>query len=68
MCSKHFLYHFKIKIEKKVIILNSLFQENLLISSKSYYLKPIKNDYYLQKNILKVEKNCIFIIIMNRKL
>ena len=68
MCSKHFLYHFKINIQKKVITLNSLFQENLLILSKSNYLKPIKNDYHLQKNISKVEKNCIFIIIMNRKL
>jgi len=48
-----FLYHFKINIVKKDIILNSLVQENLLILSKSY-LKLIKNDYYLQKNQLKV--------------
>ena len=68
MCSKHFLYHFKINIKKKVIVLNSLNQENLLILSKSYNLKLIKNDNYLQKNTLKVEKSCIFIIIMNRKL
>ena len=65
---KTFLYHFNINIQKKGIILNSLFQENLLILSKCYNLKPNKNDYYLQKNTLKVEKNCIFIIIMNRKL
>ena len=68
MCSKHFLYHFKINIQKKVIILNSLIQENLLILSKSFNLKLFKNDYYLQKNTSKVEKSCIFIIIMNRKL
>jgi len=62
-----FLYHFKINIVKKDIILNSLVQENLLILSKSYNLKLIKNDYYLQKNQLKVLKSYIFIIISNRK-
>ena len=68
MCSKHFLYHFKINIQKKVIIFNSLKQENLLILDKSYNLKLIKNDNCLQRNTLKVEKRCIFITIMNRKL
>ena len=62
-----FLYHFKINIVKKDIRLNSLVQENLLILSKSYNLKLIKNDYYLQKNQLKVLKSYIFIIISIRK-
>ena len=46
MYLKSFLYHFKINIAKKVIILNSLVQVNLLILSKSYNLKFNRNDNY----------------------
>ena len=46
MYLKSFLYHFKINIAKKVIILNSLVQVNLLILSKSYNLKFNRNNNY----------------------